>query len=146
MTPIVANNSTEGAPMIRRTLVTAGVILSIATVTFPAAAQGTAAKPNVVLIMMDDLGYGDLGSYGAPDAKTPNIDRLAREGIRFTDSYANGAVCSPTRTALMSGRYPQRYKIETVLTLTDTMLGLPATGLSLPALLKSNGYATALLG
>ena len=60
--------------------------------------------PNVVLVMMDDLGYGDLGSYGASDVQTPNIDRLAREGVRLTDAYANGPVCTPTRAALISGR------------------------------------------
>lgn len=109
-------------------------------------AQRPSGKPNVVLIMMDDLGYGDLGSYGAPDARTPNIDRLAREGVRLTDAYANGAVCTPTRTALISGRYQQRYGLETALTLNDTARGLPATGTSLPALLKANGYATGLVG
>lgn len=58
-----------------------------------------------MLIVTDDVGYGDLGSYGAPDIKTPNIDRLARDGVRFTDFYSNGHVCTPTRTALISGRY-----------------------------------------
>lgn len=104
--------------------------------------------PHVVLILMDDLGYGDLGSYGGPDARTPNIDRLAREGVRLTDAYANGAVCTPTRAALISGRYQQRAGLEWVLTdtATDRERGLPATGTSLPALLKANGYATGLLG
>lgn len=109
-------------------------------------AQRAAGKPNVVLIMMDDLGYGDVGSYGAPDAKTPNIDRLAREGVRLTDAYANGAVCTPTRVALMTGRYQQRYGLEWVLTPADTVSVLPLTGTSLPTLLKANGYATALMG
>src|SRR6266436_8100994 len=104
-----------------------------------------ARTPNVVLVLMDDLGYGDLGSYGAPDVRTPNIDRLAREGVRLTDAYANGAVCTPTRTALITGRYQQRAGFEWVLTLArpaDRDLGLPAMGTSLPALLKTNGYAT----
>ena len=109
-------------------------------------AQGSprpATRPDVVLIMMDDIGYGDLGSYGAPDARTPNIDRLAREGVRLTDAYANGAVCTPTRVALISGRYQQRAGIEWVLTESpaDLERGLPVTGTSLPALLKSSGYA-----
>ncbi len=105
-------------------------------------------RPNVVLVLMDDLGYGDLGSYGAPDVRTPNIDRLAREGVRLTDAYANGAVCTPTRAALISGRYQQRVGLEGVLTgmPADRQLGLPATGTSLPALLKASGYATGLLG
>jgi len=71
-----------------------------------------AAAPNVILVLMDDMGYGDLGSYGAPDVRTPNIDRLAREGVRLTDAYANGAVCTPTRTALITGRYQQRVALE----------------------------------
>jgi arylsulfatase A-like enzyme len=66
-------------------------------------------RPNIVMVIMDDLGYGDVGSYGAPDANTPNIDRLAREGVKFTDFYANHADCSPTRTALITGRYQQRW-------------------------------------
>src|SRR5215216_5739139 len=82
--------------------------------------QQSAEKPNVVLIMMDDIGYGDVGSYGATDARTPNIDRLARQGVRLTDAYANGAVCTPTRAALMSGRYQQRLGLERVLTVSPT--------------------------
>src|SRR5688572_13747764 len=114
---------------------------------WPAAGQqpATATQPNVVLIVTDDLGYGDLGSYGAPDVKTPNLDRLAREGVRLTDFYANGATCTPTRAALISGRYQQRFELERPLgTGVDT--GLPADGRSLPQLLKNNGYATGLVG
>jgi arylsulfatase A-like enzyme len=112
------------------------------------AQRASGGPPNVVLILMDDLGYGDLGSYGAPDARTPNIDRLAREGVRLTDAYANGAVCTPTRAALISGRYQQRVGLEWALGASpgDRELGLPATGTSLPALLKANGYATGLVG
>ena len=115
--------------------------------TQPAAAQqsGAATAPNVVLIVTDDLGYGDLGSYGAPDVRTPNIDRLAREGVRLTDFYANGSTCTPTRAALISGRYQQRFELERPLgTGVDT--GLPAEGRSLPQLLRNNGYATGLVG
>ena len=78
-------------------------------------ARGQAAQvpaPNIVLILMDDLGYADIGSFGVPDAKTPNIDRLAREGVKLTDFYANGANCSPTRTGFITGRYQQRFSIE----------------------------------
>ena len=78
-----------------------------------AQAQGAIAqRPNVVLIITDDVGYGDFGSYGAPDIKTPNIDGFARDGVRLTDFYANGATCSPTRTGLISGRYQQRFGLE----------------------------------
>jgi arylsulfatase A len=104
--------------------------------------------PNVVLILMDDLGYGDLSSYGAPDAKTPHIDRLAREGVKLTDFYANAASCSPTRTALITGRYQQRYDIEWPLGSQpgDSARGLLPSETSLPRLLKSAGYATGLIG
>ena len=103
-------------------------------------------KPNVVLILMDDLGYGDLASYGAPDVKTPNIDRLARGGVRFTESYANGAMCTPTRAALITGRYQQRVGLEWALDDRDPGLGLRVSPASLPARLKDSGYATGLVG
>jgi arylsulfatase A-like enzyme len=113
------------------------------------AQRDNASRPNVVLIITDDVGYGDFGSYGAPDIKTPNVDSLATDGVRLTDFYANGATCSPTRTGLISGRYQQRFAIEAPLGnehSRDAARGLPATGRSLPQLLKNNGYATALIG
>src|SRR5688500_11391800 len=69
----------------------------------------SADRPSVVLLLADDLGYGDLGCYACPDIKTPNIDSLAKQGIRLTNFYSNGPECSPTRTALMTGRYQQRF-------------------------------------
>jgi arylsulfatase A-like enzyme len=130
------------------------LVLTIASVLLPfsaAAAQPAARagnRPNVVLILMDDLGYGDIGSYGVKDARTPHLDRLAREGVRLTDAYANGANCSPTRAGLISGRYQQRSGIEWPLGSApgDSARGLAVTGASLPALLKRNGYATGLIG
>lgn len=104
------------------------------------------SKPNVVLIIMDDMGYGDIGSYGVRDARTPNLDRLAREGVRLTNSYANAANCTPTRAALISGRYQQRVGIEWPFDSSDKDRGLPVTGRSLPALLKTSGYSTGLVG
>ncbi len=105
-----------------------------------------APKPNVVLILMDDMGYGDIGSYGVTDARTPNLDRVAREGVRLTDAYSNGPNCTPTRAALITGRYQQRVGLEWPLSSTDKDLGLPVTGASLPALLKKSGYVTGLVG
>lgn len=133
--------------MTSRNALLAAIVLGASAPAAPLAAQAV-GRPNVVLVVMDDMGYGDLGSYGAPDTRTPNIDRLAREGVRLTDAYANGAVCTPTRAALISGRYQQRVGLETVLTGSprDLDLGLPATGTSLPALLRTNGYATGLIG
>ena len=109
------------------------------------APPGAATRPNVILIMTDDMGYADLGSYGATDIKTPNLDRLARDGARLTDAYANGVLCSPTRAALISGRYPQRGAIETALGPEGTR-GLAVTATSLPQILKNVGYRTALVG
>lgn len=112
------------------------------------AQQGTRV-PNVVLIMTDDAGYGDLGSYGAPDVRTPNLDRLAAEGVRFTDFYANAPSCTPTRAGLITGRYQQRVGLEYPLGMqrpADYERGLPVTGRSLPQLLRTAGYATALVG
>jgi len=106
-------------------------------------------RPNIVLIITDDVGYGDFGSYGAPDIKTPHIDSIARDGIRLTDFYANGSTCTPTRAGLISGRYQQRFTLEAPLGSqgrVDWERGLSPTGWSLPQLLKNNGYATALIG
>ncbi len=106
-----------------------------------------ASRPNIVFIITDDAGYGDFGCYGATDVKTPHIDRLAREGVRFTDFYA-ASQCTPTRAALISGRYQQRVGLERALSTAGPTIeqGLPATGTSLPQLLKNEGYATALFG
>ncbi len=126
------------------------IVLLLAAVSIPAGAQNrTPPPPNVVLIITDDVGYGDIGSYGALDIKTPNIDRLGRQGVRLTDFYANAPLCTPTRAGLISGRYQQRVALEEPLwgpTSHHAEIGLPVTGRSLPQLLKNNGYATALLG
>ena len=106
-----------------------------------AAAQAPSAKPNILLIVTDDVGYGDIGSYGAVDIKTPSIDSLARDGVRLTDFYA-APQCTPTRAALISGRYQQRFRLEAALggpTTPAGETGLPATGYSLPQLAMHNG-------
>ena len=107
--------------------------------------SAASSRPNVILIMTDDMGYADLGSYGGKDIKTPILDRLARDGVRLADAYANGVLCSPTRAALISGRYPQRGAIETALGPEGTR-GLAVSGSSLPQLLKNGGYRTGLIG
>ena len=135
-----------------RSLLVHGSLVALALTLAPAAQAQRVVQatrpPNIVLILMDDLGYGDLGSYGVADAKTPHIDRLAREGVKLTDFYANGPSCSPTRTAFMMGRYQQRYGIEWPLGSQpdDSTRGLLPAETSLPRLLKSAGYATGLLG
>lgn len=117
----------------------------------PLTAQVPATRPNVVLIITDDMGYADLGAYGAKDIRTPNIDRLARQGVRFTDFYANATTCSPTRAGLITGRYQQRYGVEQPLgaehaDTNPSTRGLEASPYSLPRLMKQAGYATALVG
>ena len=127
-----------------------GVTLALAAIAASPAGQAQSPdRPNIVLIMTDDAGYGDFGVYGAPDIKTPNIDRLARDGVRLTDFYANGATCTPTRAGLISGRYQQRYTLEAPLGVRpkeDAERGLPSAAGSLPRLLKEAGYHTALIG
>jgi len=102
-------------------------------------------RPNVLLIVVDDLGYADLGCYGGKDIRSPNLDRLAKQGVRLTDFYAS-PVCSPTRASLITGRYPQRFGFDWVIRYNEKDRGLPVDGNSLPALMKKRGYATALYG
>jgi arylsulfatase A-like enzyme len=108
-------------------------------------------RPNFVFILADDLGYADVGCFGARADVTPSIDRLAREGLRFTDGYANAPVCSPTRFALMTGRYQYRFRggAEEPLgsrTRGHAELGLPPSLPTLPSMLRAAGYTTALSG
>ena len=102
--------------------------------------------PNIIFILADDLGYGDLGCYGAPDIRTPNLDRLAAEGVRFTDFYANGAVCSPTRIAFITGRYQQRLGMDNALYYQEMGRGLESGKPNIATILKQQGYATGLSG
>ena len=127
-----------------RVVLTALVVVATVLGQVGGAQAQSSDRPNVVLIITDDVGYGDIGSYGAPDIKTPNIDSLARNGTRLTDFYA-APNCSPTRAALISGRYQQRVRIEVPLGAANGPAGdqgLRATGRSLPQLLKNNGYRT----
>ena len=104
-------------------------------------------KPNIVVILADDLGYGDVGCYGNTTIKTPNIDALAAEGMRFTDFHSNGPMCSPTRAALLTGRYQQRCGIEGVLSCkSDYNEGMALSETTFAEVLKSAGYATAMYG
>lgn len=112
------------------------------------ARAGGAGRPNVLVILADDLGYGDLSCYGATDLKTPNIDRLVASGIRIDPFYANCPVCSPTRAALLSGRYPDLVGVPGVIRthLNDSWGCLSKQAVLLPKMLKRAGYHTALVG
>ena len=105
-------------------------------------------KPNILLILADDLGYGDMSCYGNTSIRTPNLDRLAAGGVRFTDFHASGPVCSPTRAGLMTGRYQQRCGITEVITAAGSRQnGLdPSTQVTFAAQLKQVGYATGIFG
>lgn len=102
-------------------------------------------KPNIVIIYLDDLGYGDLSAYGATELITPNIDALASEGLRFTDAYASSATCTPSRYALLTGMYPWRNKDAKILPGTAPLL-IGTEQQTLPKLLKKEGYQTAVVG
>jgi arylsulfatase A-like enzyme len=109
--------------------------------------QSASRPPNIVFIMADDLGYADVSCYGRPDLSTPNIDRIAANGVRFLQAYANSAVCTATRTALITGRYQYRLRLglEEPLPIGSDV-GLPPEHPTLPSLLKRAGYGTTLIG
>jgi arylsulfatase A-like enzyme len=107
------------------------------------AAETPANRPNILVIMTDDMGYADIGVHGCRDIPTPHIDSLAKRGVRFTDAYANGSFCTPTRAALISGRYQHRSGNEDL----DGVTGpLPRAVTTLPQRLKAAGYATGMAG
>lgn len=127
------------------------------------AAHGADRPPNIVFVLVDDMGYGDLGCMGAEDIQTPNVDRLAKQGVKFNDFYANAPVCSPTRCGFITGRWQQRVGFEWALGYTaerrrlidgqwktiDQMhhgIGLPASQPGIAKMLKSAGYATGAFG
>lgn len=112
------------------------------------AQQQQPTKPNIVFIMADDLGYADVSCYGRREYQTPNIDRIAKEGMQFMQAYANSSVCSATRTALMTGRYQYRLPVglEEPLGGPNRGVGLPPDFPTLPALMKKAGYGTTLIG
>jgi arylsulfatase A-like enzyme len=103
-------------------------------------------KPNIVVIVADDMGYADFGIHGSRDVRTPHIDQLAKDGIRFTDAYVTGPYCSPTRAGLLTGRYQQRFGHEFNIEPAQTEGGLPLTERTMADRLKAAGYRTALFG
>jgi arylsulfatase A-like enzyme len=113
----------------------------------PSLAELKTSRPNIVFILADDLGWGDLSCYGRPDYSTPNIDLLASQGTRFTDAYSASAVCTPTRCGFITGRYPTRLRIGLEEPLTNNhSVGLDPGHPTIASLLKQGGYDTALIG
>jgi arylsulfatase A-like enzyme len=120
----------------------------------PSLAQSKSVRPNILFILADDLGYGDLSCYGRPDYQTPHLDRLATQGVRFINAYSASPVCTPTRCAFITGRYPARTRVGLEEPLTEKgelgerakTLGLPPEHPTVASLLKQSGYQTALIG
>jgi arylsulfatase A len=110
-----------------------------------AVCDGEAIRPNVIIFLADDLGYGDLGCYGHPRIKTPNLDAFARQGVRLTQCYAASAVCSPSRSAILTGRTPHRNGVYTWIA-ENSEVHLRTSEVALPKLLRAAGYTTAHFG
>jgi len=132
----------------RRKAVAATAVGTLALAAQTRKGSGPSGKPNIVYIMADDLGYADLSCYGRREYQTRNIDSIGAEGVRFLQAYANSAVCSATRTALITGRYQYRLPVglEEPLRNGGDTIGLPPEIPTLPALLKKAGYGTTLIG
>ena len=132
----------------RRALISTVLILCLLPVPAAAANEPASDRPNVLLILVDDLGWGDLSSLGATDLATPHIDRLVQRGMRLSSFYANCPVCSPTRAALLSGQYPDAVGVPGVIrTRSANSWGLlSGDAVLLPAVLKRAGYRTAMFG
>ena len=132
--------------MTRRTMVT-GALGAAALAAAPGLTDVPGGRPpNILFIMADDLGFADLSCYGRRDFETPALDRLAAEGIRFTHAYANSAVCTASRVALITGRYQYRLPIGLEEPLGTRDVGLPPSHPTLASLLRDRGYATTLIG
>jgi arylsulfatase A-like enzyme len=131
--------------MTNRFIFTTFLLFIFVSATAAAITATAAEKPNIVLILADDLGYGDVSCYGATHVKTPNIDRLAAEGIRFTDAHAVAATCTPSRFALLSGIYPWRKRGTGILP-GDAALIIPPESVTLPSILKKAGYTNGVVG
>jgi arylsulfatase A-like enzyme len=111
-----------------------------------APAQAAVDKPNIVILYADDMGIGDLSCYGAPDIRTPNLDALASAGVKFTSYYSAAPVCSPSRAALLTGRYPIRAGVPSNVSSEPGQKGMPAEQMTLAELVRPAGYTTGLVG
>jgi arylsulfatase A-like enzyme len=124
---------------------TLSVLLLGACQTTPKSNANEQKKPNIVVIYLDDLGYGDVSAYGATELNTPNFDRLANEGVRFTNGYASSATCTPSRYALLTGVYPWKNKDAKILPGTAPLI-IDTAQMTLPKMLREQGYHTGIVG
>lgn len=164
-TPVIANRQfmkvtdrwgvrprTQTLAFLPRTLITdlsMRLFLQLILLVVGCSQLAAATPPNVIIIYADDLGWGDLGCYGHPNIRTPNLDRMAAEGMRFTEFYSAAEVCTPSRAALMTGRYPIRNGMchdQFRVLRNNAKGGLPKDEITLAELLKGRGYATGMVG
>lgn len=138
--------ATSTGGITRRTALAGALGTAALVAAGPARAHNPARKPNILYIMADDMGYADLSCYGRREYRTPVLDHLASQGMMFTHAYANSAVCTATRVALITGRYQYRLPIGLQEPLGGQDVGMPPEHASLPSLLKKAGYATSLIG
>ena len=140
------DSSLDRLKITRRTALAGALGTAALAAARPGHAQGGGAKPNILYIMADDLGYADLSCYGRRDYETPVLDRLATEGMMFTHAYANSAVCTATRVALITGRYQYRLPIGLREPLGAEDIGVPPEHPTIASLLRQAGYRTTLVG
>ncbi|MEE4287703.1 MAG: sulfatase-like hydrolase/transferase, partial [Mariniphaga sp.] len=107
--------------------------------------ESQSQNPNIIVVYMDDLGYGDMSAYGATEIKTPNFDKLAEGGVRFTTGYASSATCTPSRYALLTGEYPWKNESAKILPGSAPLI-IDTAKITIPKMLKEQGYHTGIVG
>lgn len=140
----IINNHTSSLADWRWVIKRIIIIFSVALAIMSSTAQGRG--PNVIILYADDMGIADVGCYGCQDIKTPNIDALARKGVRFTNYYSAAPICAPSRAALLTGRYPIRAGVPTNVGSVPGQAGMPTEEITVAELAQTRGYATALIG
>jgi arylsulfatase A-like enzyme len=140
------SNATSTGGITRRKALASALGTAVLVAGPPARARAQTKKPNIIYIMADDLGFADLSCYGRREYRTPTLDKLAAEGMRFTSAYANSAVCSATRIGLITGRYQYRLRVGLEEPLNSRGIGLDPSHPTLPGQLRKAGYKTTLVG
>src|SRR6266540_7110643 len=130
---------------LHRTVTGTGALLCLLLANDFSARAAELARPNFVVIFTDDQGYQDVGCFGSPNIRTPNLDRMARQGMRFTDFYVGQPVCTASRAALLTGCYPNRVGLLGALG-PKSKVGISDKELTIAQVLKTRGYATAIFG